>query len=173
MGAPTHREVDAWLREGKIVVTASERAARTLAASYHHARQLEGLTAWAAPAILDWKSFIRKACADRLADARLVLNPMQEQSLWAAILEQHSPHAVLLDGPRHRLAAMAMDAHELLCSYAPRYLRAAARSSWQNDAAAFNQWLVTFDERCRGGKGHQRGPAAPGPAGPPARRRCK
>jgi len=47
------------------------------------------------------------------------------------------------------LAAMAMEAHELLASYAPRLLRTAARAGWQQDAAAFSGWLSAFDATCR------------------------
>jgi hypothetical protein len=44
-----------------------------------------------------------------------------------------------------------MEAHELLCSYAPQFLRTAARAAWQQDAAAFSGWLAAFDEACRSG----------------------
>jgi len=39
------------------VVTASDRASRALAFVFHRARRAEGLTAWPAPNILNWKSF--------------------------------------------------------------------------------------------------------------------
>jgi len=41
--------MDAWLRDGGLVITASDRAARAIAAVFHRARQAEGLTAWPAP----------------------------------------------------------------------------------------------------------------------------
>jgi probable DNA repair protein len=141
--------MDAWLRQGGLVVTASERAAHALASAFHRARQAEGLTAWAAPNIQDWNSFVRSAWAARSLDGRLVLNRIQEQALWASLAAADGRLATLLEGPRYRLADLAMDAHELLCSHAPRYLRAAARSGWQNDAAAFSRWLGAFDESCR------------------------
>jgi probable DNA repair protein len=144
-------EINAWLREGGLVVTASDRAARSLAAGFHRARQAEGLTAWPAPNILDWKSFARRTWEQRTADARLLLNPAQEQTLWVEIAGADRSLATLLEGPRHRLAALAMDAHELLCSYAPQFMRTSARASWQQDAAAFSGWLSGFDEACRAG----------------------
>jgi probable DNA repair protein len=146
--------IDAWLRGGGLVVTASDRAARALASAFHRARRTEGLTAWPAPNILDWKSFVRSAWEERTldkGDGRLLLNPVQEQSLWAAIAGTGRHMATLLEGPRHRLAALAMEAHELLCSYAPRFLRPSARTAWQQDAAAFSGWLAAFDEACRAG----------------------
>lgn len=141
--------VHAWLADGGVVVTASERAARALTAEYHRARRAEGLTAWTAPRILDWQSFAREAWHRRQADGRMVLNALQEQALWARIVGRSGQQATLLEGPRHRMAAMAMEGHRLLCLYAPRYLRAAARAGWQQDARAFSGWLAAFDEECR------------------------
>src|ERR1035437_1335395 len=89
-------EIDAWLREGGQVVTASDRAARALADAFHRARLNEGLSAWPAPNILDWKSFARAAWQQRTADARLLLNPAQEEALWVEIAGQDRSHATLL-----------------------------------------------------------------------------
>jgi probable DNA repair protein len=151
MGTLAAVEMDAWLRQGGLVVTASARAARALALEFHRARQAEGHTAWNAPRIQDWNSFSRTAWAARNVDGRLLLNPTQEQALWAAIAAADGHLATLLEGPRYRLAALAMEAHGLLASHAPRFLRAPARSGWQNDAAAFSRWLSGFDEACRAG----------------------
>ena len=125
--APTpEHEIAAWLRAGGLVVTASERAARSLTAAYHRDRRAEGLAAWAAPAILDWQSFLRGAWQDRSgSDGRLLLDSLQEQSLWANIAGSDQHMATLLEGPRNRMANLAMQAHQLLCSYAPKFLRKA------------------------------------------------
>ncbi|MGD0628514.1 MAG: PD-(D/E)XK nuclease family protein [Terracidiphilus sp.] len=149
MGASAAVEIDAWLRQGGVVVTASERAARALGSAFHRARRAEGLTAWPAPGIQDWNSFVRSAWAAHTSDGRLVLNPTQEQSLWANLAAADGRMATLLEGPRYRLAALAMEAHELLCTHAPKLLRTSARSGWQNDAATFSRWLAAFDEICR------------------------
>jgi probable DNA repair protein len=149
MGVLAVVEIDAWLREGGQVVTASERAARALADAFHRARRSEGLSAWPAPNILDWKSFARTAWEKRSSDARLLLNPTQEEALWVGIAGQDRSLATLLEGPRHRLAALAMEAHELICSYVPQFLRTPARAAWQQDAADFSGWLAAFEEACR------------------------
>jgi len=141
--------MDAWLRSGGTVVTASERAARAIAAAFHRARQAEGLAAWPAPDLRDWQSFSRQEWQKRNDGARMVLNSLQEQSLWAGIVAREGGDATDLEGPRLRLAAMAMDAHLLICSYAPKFLDARARSAWQQDARAFSAWLAAFDELCR------------------------
>ncbi len=149
MGPNSAAEIDAWLRGGGRVVAASERAARALTAAYHRARRAEGLAAWPAPDIQDWDGFLRDAWLERCADGRMALSALQEQSLWAGIVAQHRPSAALLEAPRHRIARMAMDAHRLLCLYAPRFLRTAARRGWQQDAGIFSQWLTAFDDACR------------------------
>ncbi len=42
-----------------------------------------------------------------------------------------------------------MEAHSLICAYAPQLLNRKARSAWDQDAAAFSDWLSRFDEICR------------------------
>jgi len=150
--AKSSSQIDQWLLGGGLVVTASERAARALVSAFHRARQAEGLSAWPVPNVQDWKSFARAAWEERAAeqgDSRLLLNPAQEEALWVEIAGQDRSLATLLDGPRHRLASLAMEAHGLICSHAPRFLAKTARSAWQQDAAAFSAWLTTFDETCR------------------------
>lgn len=143
--------LDAWLRERGYVVTASERAARALRAAYHRARRSEGIEAWPAPAIQPWSEFVRDAWQQHLADGRLILNSAQEESLWAGIIGAHEQGANLLEGPRHRTARLAMEAHALLCACAPQLLQSRMRAGWQQDAAAFSTWLTAFDEACRAG----------------------
>jgi probable DNA repair protein len=145
---PSAVEIDACLRAGGLVVTASERAARFLTSAFHRARRAEGLTAWPAPHIQDWRSFVRTAWDERSLDGRLVLNTLQEQSLWAGIVAESGHSAAQLEGPRYRLANLAMEAHNLLCDYAPRLLKQSARIAWQQDAAEYSAWLAAFDETC-------------------------
>ncbi len=148
MGTQSGAELDAWLREGGLVVASSDRAARALQANFHRLRRTEGLSAWPTPNIVDWKSFTRAAWEDRNLDGLLLLNSAQEQSLWSEIIhsEKHLPTA--LPESIRRLAAMAMDAHNLLCSYAPQFLRSSSRVSWDQDAGQFSQWLASFDDHC-------------------------
>ena len=150
-GPTLETEIAAWLRAGGLVVAASERAARALAATFHRARRAEGLTAWPAPAILDWQTFLHTAWQDSSSssDARLLLDPLQEQSIWANIAGSDQHMATLLEGPRNRMASLAMEAHKLLCSYAPQFLKKNSRAAWQQDAENFSAWLVAFDETCR------------------------
>lgn len=151
MGQFAAGEIDAWLRNGGSVVTASDRAARSLAAAFHRARRHQGLSAWPAPAIQSWNEFILAAWKQRTLDARLILNLAQEQSLWAGIIVAYPQTASFLEGPRHRTASLAMEAHALLCAFAPQLLQAGSRTAWQQDHAAFSTWLAAFEEACRAG----------------------
>jgi probable DNA repair protein len=146
----SQQEIDAWLARGGLVVAASERAARALTSAFHRGRQNEGLTAWPAPEIFHWLRFVESAWLEHSADPRLILNAIQEQALWAMIARESGvSSATLLPGPLHRLAALAMEAHSLLCAYAPQLLRPSSRAGWVNDPAAFSRWLATFEETCR------------------------
>jgi probable DNA repair protein len=150
MGFISAPEVDAWLRGGGFVVAASERAARAVKSAFHRARRAEGLTAWPAPQVLDWKSFARSAWVDRGGD-RLLLNALQEESLWCRMIRDSGHTEGWTDPPRRRLARLAMEAHELLCAHAPHLLRRAARNGWEQDHGAFSGWLTEFDDACRAG----------------------
>ena len=149
MGRMPIHQIDATLSQGGWVITASDRAARSLLGAFNRARNSEGRSVWPTPKILDWKSFVRAAWQERALDGRLILNAAQEQALWADIVGNSNHLATLLEGPRHRLARMAMDAHELLCSHAPGFLLEKARRTWQQDSAAFSGWLAAFDQACR------------------------
>lgn len=148
MDLRTGMEIDNWIDAGGRVLAASDRAARALVARYHERRRDEGRSAWTAPAIQTWNAFVQAAWTDHAADPRMILNPAQEQALWASILARESHLATLLEGPRQRLARLAAEAHALLCSHAARYLDAITRASWDRDAAAFSRWLAAFDSDC-------------------------
>jgi ATP-dependent helicase/nuclease subunit B len=151
MGSQWRANVDAWLREGGVVVASSDRAARAFQAEFHRRRREEGLAAWSSPDIADWKTFARTGWQQRNVDGRLLLNHAQELTIWSEIVssERHLPTA--LPASVRRLARMAMEAHDLICSYAPRLLSDEARAGWDRDAGAFSLWLSEFNKQCRNG----------------------
>ncbi len=140
--------IDAWLSQGGIVVASSERVARSIRGTYNRRRQAEGLTAWAAPAIHEWRAFVRNEWEARFADGRMVLSGLQEEWLFGRIAETLSTTATILHGPRLRLAAMAREAHALLCAYAPECLENHERAAWPGDSEIFSAWLTAFSKRC-------------------------
>jgi ATP-dependent helicase/nuclease subunit B len=146
-GYRRHARIDAWLAAGGTVLAANERAARSALSAYHAARQAEGRTAWLTPAIFAWDSWVRDRWQERNQPGLVLLNPFQEQSLWAQVIGK-SP---LGEGLLHplRLASAAQEAYHLLCAYAPHALKAPTRTGWSGDAAIFSQWLDEFESRCR------------------------
>ncbi len=148
MGSKATAEIDQWLRDGGLVVTASERGARAVAAAFHRARRAERLAAWPAPNIQDWRSFVRGAWQAHCHEDRLTLNALQEESLWTDIVGSTAPGETLLAVPRHRIAAFAKEAHQLLCDYAPQFLDERTRSGWRHDAELFSRWLAEFARVC-------------------------
>lgn len=141
-------EMDSWLRGGRLLIGASDRAARAIANDFHGARRAEGLSAWTSPRILDWSRFARSAWQERDSSARMVLNSVQELALWSRLAAGDGQLSRLLEGPRRRVARLAMEAHALLCNYAPQFLRESSRGGWQQDAEVFSRWLAAFDAVC-------------------------
>ena len=149
MGNQPGATLDAWLRDGGLVLTSSDRAARALQAAYHRRRRAEGLSAWPAPNLIDWKAFARSAWNDRNPGGRLLLNPAQEKAIWSEIIHSNEHLPTALPSSVRRLASMATEAHGLLCSYAPRLLHEKARHGWDQDAGIFSQWLSDFNQHCQ------------------------
>ena len=149
MGTIAASELDAWLSADGLVVTSSERAARALLRAYHRARRSEGRSAWDAPSVTHWQVFVCEAWEKSARDGRLVLSPQQELLIWRRIVEASGPPAATLPGPRRKLAGLAMEAHARICAYAPQYLDARRRAGWDQDAAAWSEWLAQFDASCR------------------------
>lgn len=143
------QRIDAWLAAGGVVLASNERLARSLRGTYNRRREGEGLTAWSTPRIFEWKSFVRQQWDQLFADGQMILSPLQEEWLFAQIIHRKGVTAATLHGPRMRLASMAREAHELLCSYAPEYLDAEFRSAWPGDTDAFHQWLSEFELACQ------------------------
>ena len=149
MGAQLGSHIDDWIRDGGIVVTASERTARALQMAFHQRRRADGLTAWPAPRIQAWTSFALAAWEAHTIDERMLLNSAQEQMLWSEIIGREQHIAALLEAPRQRMATLAAEAHERLCSFAPTFLDRKARVGWDLDSGAFSGWLSAFDNACR------------------------
>jgi probable DNA repair protein len=149
MGTSRAKQIDAFLRQGGVVVAASERAARAVAQDYHALRRTENSTAWPAPPVFSWQSFIRTEWESRGRDGRMVLSPEQEALVWRTAMQGSSASRVLLPSSSRRLASLAMNAHGLLANFAPGYLKAKARRDWRFDSGEFSKWLEHFDLICQ------------------------
>src|SRR5579859_7096115 len=111
------KRVERWLANGGIVLAATERAARSAASAFHTARRAEGRAAWATPAIFSLESWVRERWLERNRAGLVMLNPLQEQTLWSRIIrESRIGESLLHPG---ELAAAAMRAYRLLADYSP------------------------------------------------------
>jgi len=142
------QELVNWLDDGGRVITASERTARALAAEYFAVRRARGESAWASPRIEPWMQFLQGCWQQFQADERMVLSPLQEQTLWSAVAGAEAELATTLEASRQRLGRLAMEAHALLAGYAPASLSSRSRAAWQGDQATFSRWLTAFDAEC-------------------------
>jgi len=135
------------LDNAAIVLTANQRAARTL----HHAFDLHqhtlGRSYWEPPAILSWDAWLASLWRQFLLDgntAELLLNSTQERILWRAIIAADTAAASLR--PVEALAQTAAEAWRLLHDY-----RARARLPnipGNADTRAFARWAAEFDHLC-------------------------
>jgi probable DNA repair protein len=139
------QQIESWLTAGGTVLAASERAARAILADFHAAQHTAGHVAWKTPAILSWEAWLRDQWQQRNTAGAMLLNPLQEQSLWLRVIERCRRDLL---HPK-KLAEAAMRAYRLLVNYAPQHLRASSRIAWSGDAATFSAWVEDFEARCR------------------------
>ena len=140
------RQIHQALERGWTVLTANQRAARTLHHGFDLDQRARGLTHWEPPAILAWDSWLDSLWHRLLLDGRaseLLLNPTQEHTLWRAIIAADPVNASLR--PIDSLAELAAEAWLLLHEYCGRRrLHAAVANA---DTRAFARWANEFDHR--------------------------
>jgi ATP-dependent helicase/nuclease subunit B len=139
--------VETWLASGGLVLTTTDRAARSVAAGFHDLQQAAGREAWSTPAIVSWDSWVREQWLQRNFHGLLLMNALQEQSLWSRVIRESRAGTGLLHPDQ--LASAAQRAYSLLCDYAPNALSARERLGWAGDAAIFGEWITQFESRCR------------------------
>ena len=91
-----------------------------------------------------------------ILDGRVVLSPLQEQSLWARIVVK--PRLKPCNSPARAIVWLRSPWMRTICSATmPRSFSKTTRAlGWDQDAGAFSGWLAAFNELCRDGKLHQR-----------------
>jgi probable DNA repair protein len=136
------------LARGATVLTANQRAARTLRRAFDLHRRDLGFTDWPPPAILAWDAWLGSLWHRLLLDGHasaLLLNPAQERALWQNIIAADPQIASLR--PIDALAETAASAWSLLHAYRGRWrLDVAADTS---DTRAYVRWAATFERQCR------------------------
>jgi probable DNA repair protein len=140
------RQIQQALERGWTVLTANQRAARTLHHGYDLDQRARGLTHWEPPAILAWDAWLASLWHRLLLDGRaseLLLSPTQEHTLWRAIIAADPVNASLR--PIDSLAELAAEAWLLLHAYCGRRrLQAAVANA---DTRDFARWANEFDRR--------------------------
>ena len=144
------RQIHQALERGWTVLTANQRAARTLHHGFDLHHRAHGLTHWEPPAILAWDAWLASLWHRLLLDGHateLLLNPTQEQTLWRAIIAEDSAAdgAALSLRPIDALAELAAEAWLLLHAYRGRGRLQAAVSN--TDTRAFARWAGEFERR--------------------------
>jgi probable DNA repair protein len=149
------RQIHQALERGWTVLTANQRAVRTLHHGFDLQQRAHGLTHWEPPAILAWDVWLASLWHRLLLDGQaseLLLNSTQEQTLWRAIIAEDSAADGAVDGaaeslrPIDALAELAAEAWLLLHAYRGRGRLQAAVSN--ADTRAFARWTGEFERRC-------------------------
>jgi ATP-dependent helicase/nuclease subunit B len=133
---------------GAFVVTANQRAARTLQHDFNLRQQALGLEFWEPPSILAWDAWLatlwRRMILQGGADG-LLLSATQEHTIWRSIIAADPANAGLL--PIDSVAETAAAAWLLLHQYRVRQRISAFPGN--TDSRAFAEWATLFDRRCR------------------------
>ena len=144
------RQIHQALERGWTVLTANQRAARTLHHGFDLHHRARGLTHWEPPAILAWDAWLASLWHRLLLDGQateLLLNPTQEHTLWRAIIAEDSAADGAAESlrPIDALAELAAEAWLLLHAYRGRGRLQAAVSN--TDTRAFARWAGEFERR--------------------------
>ena len=139
------------LDRGAVVLTANQRAARSLEEAFAEDQRSLGIPAWPKPRILDWTSWVAELWEQHARldpDTPLPLSTLQEHQLWKRVLGADRDRVVAPD----RLAELAQQAYKLLGDYRAHPLRHAAAASPfgapHEDAERFLAWSASFDRLC-------------------------
>ena len=143
-------EIRALLSHDGLVITASARAARALRGRYADELEREGRRVWAAPQILDYDSWLQGLWRELLLagqEDRLLLSPLQEQSLWLRIAAPAVRQRSLISS--EGVAALAQQAYALLADYGA--VDRLAGQPWgapDSEVELFRQWARSFRAEC-------------------------
>jgi ATP-dependent helicase/nuclease subunit B len=135
------------LDRGWSVLTANQRAARTLRRDFDLRQRALGHVFWEPPAILAWDSWLESLWTRLLLDGRaseLLLNSSQEHTLWHSIIQSDAATSSLR--PIDALAELAASAWQLLHAYRGR--RRLNAYAGNTDTRTFLRWAAELERRC-------------------------
>lgn len=141
-------EIHEALARGACVVTANQRAARTLRHLYDQQQHVAGVSTWAPASILAWETWTRSLWHQLVLSGEataLLLNRTQELALWRAVIASDLDLRTLRQP--ETLATLAADAWSTL--HAHRHTGPLTGPAESTDEAAFRRWSTSLRQRCR------------------------
>jgi probable DNA repair protein len=135
------------LENASAVITANQRAARSLRHAFDLRQRALGIAFWQPPEILAWDAWLSSLWRKLLEEGEatdLLLNSTQERTLWFAIIAADSTTASLR--PVDALAQTAAEAWQRLHDY--RGHNRLQKHAGNTDTRAFARWAAEFDRRC-------------------------
>ncbi len=147
-----NQDIIAALQAGATLVTASQRLARHLAATYGAAQQAHGAPVWEAPDILPWHQWLERFWQESFGllepdKPQLLLSDFQELTLWEEAIRTADSENPLLQVPS--AARSAREAWQLLHAWKLSIPR--SQESASEDVSAFARWAKTYSQRCTTG----------------------
>ncbi len=131
------------------MITANDRAARTLNSAYAAEQRTAGRWAWKTPPIYSWDAWLDKLWEQHLLsvdEAPLLLSNLQERSVWKRIVEARAASSPTSE----TIARLASEAWALLSDFEAHSERHHSWSSFaSSDAEAFRHWAASFEYECR------------------------
>jgi len=139
------------LDRGATVVTANQRAARTLRYVFDQQNLRSGRSLWQPAPVYPWDAWVSDLWQSLLVAgeaSELLLSRAQEHTLWRSILAADTELATSLQSP-DSLAELAADSWRLLARYnGQQQMR--TRGSWSSsETKALQRWAEEFERRCR------------------------
>ena len=135
------------LRRGALVLTANQRAARTLRFAFDGAQQKAGQTRSSTASILPLQTWLESLWPQLLldgAETRLLLNSTQQHTLWRDIIAENAELSTLRSVDA--LAELAAHAWRLLHLHGGSLEDAEFQTS--TDTRAFSRWARQFSRLC-------------------------
>lgn len=137
------------LDRGLTVITANQRAARTMRNAFDRRNRAAGLASWQTAAILPCETWVTRLWNQLLIRGRvteILLNPAQEHALWRSIISADSslpPSLQSLDS----IAELAASAWRLLAQHDGLER---LRHTWSTpEHKSFQRWSREFERQCK------------------------
>ncbi len=138
------------LEARETVLLPSARASGSLRQAFDREQRKRNLRAWESPPAHAWRQWTEGLWSQLVLvgmDDRLLLNSLQEQTLWESIVHATPEGERMLRGSLRQLAQLAQSAFALASSF--EAVDAVSRAADNPDTRAYARWQQQLLERCR------------------------